>query len=60
MLFFYCLVEWTQNKVMKEAIFNNNVDDDSKTFDRSMLSRNAPLLKEATDNEMDFIIGNGT
>ncbi|KAL6567862.1 hypothetical protein OROGR_001530 [Orobanche gracilis] len=58
--FFSYLVEGTQKKVTKEVISSINLDDDRKTFVEAMSSRDAPLWKEAVDDEMDSIMGNGT
>ncbi|KAF5775122.1 putative RNA-directed DNA polymerase [Helianthus annuus] len=58
--FFSYLVEGTQKKVMREVIFAVNLDDDPKTFNEAMSSRDAPLWKEAVNDEMDSIMGNGT
>nr|KAJ0185749.1 hypothetical protein LSAT_V11C900461290 [Lactuca sativa] len=54
------LVEETQEKVTREVIFTNNLDDDPKTFIEAMTSRDAPLWREAINDEMDSIMGNGT
>nr|KAJ0201752.1 hypothetical protein LSAT_V11C600334860 [Lactuca sativa] len=58
--FYSYLVEGTQNKVMREVIFSINLDDDPKTFTEAMTSQDAPLWKEAINDEMDSIMGNGT
>ena len=44
----------------REVIFSINLDDDPKTFTEAMSSRDAPLWKEAVNDEMDSILGNGT
>ncbi|KAJ9557205.1 hypothetical protein OSB04_011819 [Centaurea solstitialis] len=54
------LVEGTQKKVTREVIFSINIDDDPKTFEEAMSSRDASLLKEAINDEMDSILSNGT
>ncbi|KAI3815113.1 hypothetical protein L1987_14769 [Smallanthus sonchifolius] len=54
------LVEGTQRKVTREVIFAINLDDDPKTFTEAISSRDAPLWKEAINDVMDSIIGNGT
>nr|KAJ0188172.1 hypothetical protein LSAT_V11C900478940 [Lactuca sativa] len=54
------LVEGTQKKVTREVIFSINLDDDHKTLTESMTSRDTPLWKEAINDEMDSIMGNGT
>nr|KAJ0214235.1 hypothetical protein LSAT_V11C400171660 [Lactuca sativa] len=54
------LVEGTQKKVTREVIFSINLDNDPKTFTEAMTSRDAPLWKEAINDEMDSIMGNGT
>ena len=58
--FFSYLVEGNQKKVTREVIFSINLDDDPKTFTEAMSSRDAPLWKEAVNDEMDSIMGNGT
>nr|KAJ0189684.1 hypothetical protein LSAT_V11C800438810 [Lactuca sativa] len=58
--FYSYLVEGTQKKVTREVIFSINLDDDPKTFTKAMMSRDAPLWKEAINDEMDSIMGNGT
>nr|KAJ0188051.1 hypothetical protein LSAT_V11C900477710 [Lactuca sativa] len=58
--FYSYLVEGTQKKVMREVIFSINLDDDPKTFTEAMTSRDAPHWKEAINDEMDSIMGNGT
>ncbi|KAJ9566671.1 hypothetical protein OSB04_002637 [Centaurea solstitialis] len=50
----------TQKKVTREVIFSINIDDDPKTFKEAMSSRDASLWKEAINDEMDSIMGNGT
>ena len=37
-----------------------NVDDDPKIFDKAMNSQDVASWKEATNDEMDYIIGNST
>nr|KAJ0197577.1 hypothetical protein LSAT_V11C700367030 [Lactuca sativa] len=54
--FYSYLVEGTQNKVMREVTFAINLDDDPKTFTEAMTSRDAPLWKEAINDEMDSIM----
>ena len=54
------LVEGTHNKVTREVILSINTDDDPKTFKEAMSSRDASLWKEAINDEMDSIMGNGT
>ncbi|GKD36146.1 retrovirus-related pol polyprotein from transposon TNT 1-94, partial [Tanacetum coccineum] len=58
--FFSYLVEGTQKKVTREVIFTINIDDDPKTFSEAMSSRDAPMWKEAINDEMDSILGNQT
>nr|KAJ0209067.1 hypothetical protein LSAT_V11C400185590 [Lactuca sativa] len=58
--FYSYLVEGTQKKVTREVIFSINLDDDPKTFTEAMTSQDAPLWKEAINDEMDSIMGNGT
>nr|KAJ0193166.1 hypothetical protein LSAT_V11C800430830 [Lactuca sativa] len=54
------LVEGTQKKVTRKVFFAINLDDDPKTFTESMTSRDAPLWKEAINDEMGSIMCNGT
>ncbi|KAJ9551163.1 hypothetical protein OSB04_015208 [Centaurea solstitialis] len=54
------LVEGTRKKVTREVIFSINIDDDPKTFEEAMSSRDASLWKEAINDEMDSILSNGT
>nr|KAJ0201624.1 hypothetical protein LSAT_V11C600311460 [Lactuca sativa] len=58
--FYSYLVEGTQKKVTREVIFAINLNDDPKTFTEAMTSTYAPLWKEAINDEMDSIMGNGT
>nr|KAJ0221719.1 hypothetical protein LSAT_V11C200096460 [Lactuca sativa] len=44
----------------REVIFSINLDDDPKTFTEAMTSRDDPLWKEAINDKMDSIMGNGT
>ena len=44
----------------REVIFTINLEDDPRTFTEAMSSRDAPLWKEAINDEMDSILGNGT
>ncbi|KAJ9557645.1 hypothetical protein OSB04_012259 [Centaurea solstitialis] len=54
------LVEGSQKKVTREVIFTIDFEDDPKTFSEAMSSRDAHLWKEAINDEMDSILGNGT
>nr|GEW36853.1 retrotransposon ribonuclease H [Tanacetum cinerariifolium] len=58
--FFSYLFEGTQMKGTKEVIFSINIDDDPKIFSDAMSSRDAPLWKEAINDEVDSILGNLT
>ncbi|GJV17396.1 retrovirus-related pol polyprotein from transposon TNT 1-94 [Tanacetum coccineum] len=53
-------VEGTQKKATKEVIFTINIDDDPKTFSEAMSSCDAPMWKEAINDEIDSILGNQT
>nr|KAJ0198106.1 hypothetical protein LSAT_V11C700355990 [Lactuca sativa] len=53
-------VKGTQKKLTREVIFTINLDDDPMTFTEAMMSRDAPLWKEAINDEMDSIMSNGT
>ncbi|GKB30245.1 retrovirus-related pol polyprotein from transposon TNT 1-94 [Tanacetum coccineum] len=48
------------NEPRRKVIFSINIDDDPKTFSEAMSSRDAPLWKEAVNDEMDSILGNWT
>ncbi|KAJ9561599.1 hypothetical protein OSB04_006759 [Centaurea solstitialis] len=54
------LVEGSQKKVTREVIFTIDFEDDPKIFSKAMSSRDAHLWKEAINDEMDSILGNGT
>ncbi|KAJ9551062.1 hypothetical protein OSB04_015107 [Centaurea solstitialis] len=54
------LVEGNHKKVTREIIFSINIDDDPKTFEEAMSSRDASLWREAINDEMDSIMSNGT
>ena len=56
--FFSYLVEGTQKKVTREVIFAVKMDDVPKTYGEAISSRDAPLWKEAINDEMDSIMGN--
>nr|KAJ0185147.1 hypothetical protein LSAT_V11C900494230 [Lactuca sativa] len=58
--FYSYLVKGTQKKLKGEVIFSINMDDDPKTFTEAMMSRDAPLWKEAINDERDSILGNRT
>ncbi|KAJ9547390.1 hypothetical protein OSB04_019933 [Centaurea solstitialis] len=47
-------------KVTREVILSISIDDEPKTFKEAMSSRDASLWKEAINDEMDSIMGNGT
>ncbi|KAJ9562187.1 LOW QUALITY PROTEIN: hypothetical protein OSB04_007347 [Centaurea solstitialis] len=58
--FQFYLVEGSRKKVTREVILSINVNDEPKTFKEAMSSRDASLWKEAINDEMDSIMGNGT
>ncbi|KAJ9552974.1 hypothetical protein OSB04_017019 [Centaurea solstitialis] len=58
--FYSYLVEGSHKKVTREVIFSINIDDEPKTFKKAMSSRDASLWKEAINDEMNSIMGNGT
>nr|KAJ0208085.1 hypothetical protein LSAT_V11C500252480 [Lactuca sativa] len=58
--FYSYLVKETQNKVIREVIFSINLDDDPNTFTEAMMSKDAPLWKETTNEKIRSIMGNGT
>ncbi|GJW86483.1 retrovirus-related pol polyprotein from transposon TNT 1-94 [Tanacetum coccineum] len=58
--FFSYLVEGRKKKATREVIFTINIDDDPKTFSEAMSSCDAPMWKEAINDEMDSFLGNQT
>ncbi|KAJ9538889.1 hypothetical protein OSB04_031622 [Centaurea solstitialis] len=58
--FYSFLVEGSHKKVTREVILSMNIDDEPKTFKEAMSKRDASLWKEAINDEMDSIMGNGT
>lgn len=58
--FFSYLVKGNQKKLMREVIFSINLDDGPKTFDEGLPYIDASLWKEIINENMDFIMGNGT
>ncbi|KAJ9538566.1 hypothetical protein OSB04_031299 [Centaurea solstitialis] len=50
------LVEGSHKKVTREIIFSINIDDDPKTFEEAMSSKDASLWREAINDEMDSIM----
>ncbi|KAJ9558418.1 hypothetical protein OSB04_013032 [Centaurea solstitialis] len=53
-------MEGNHKKVTREVIFVINIDDDHKTFEEAMCSRDDSLWREAINDEMDSIMSNGT
>ncbi|KAJ9561022.1 hypothetical protein OSB04_006182 [Centaurea solstitialis] len=58
--FQFYLVEGSRKKVTREVILSFNVNNEPKTFKEAMSSRDASLWKEAINDEMDSIMGNGS
>ncbi|GKD43467.1 zinc finger, CCHC-type containing protein [Tanacetum coccineum] len=50
----------TRDEVSDQHSYCFNVEDDPKTFDKAMKSRDVALWKKAINDEMDSIIGNNT
>ncbi|GJV89305.1 retrovirus-related pol polyprotein from transposon TNT 1-94 [Tanacetum coccineum] len=50
----------TRDEVSDQHSYCFNVEDDPKTFDEAMKSKDVALLKEAINDEMDSIMGNNT
>lgn len=55
---FFLLFGRTNSK--ESEIFSINLDDDHKTFNATMSSRDTPLWKEVVNYEMDSIMSNKT
>ncbi|GKA02911.1 zinc finger, CCHC-type containing protein [Tanacetum coccineum] len=54
------LIEGTRDEVSDQQSYCFNVEDDPKTFDEAMKSRDVALWEEAINDKMDSIIGNNT
>ncbi|GJX60684.1 zinc finger, CCHC-type containing protein [Tanacetum coccineum] len=54
------LIEGTRDEVSNQHSYCFNVEDDPKTFDEAMKSRDVAFWKEAINVEMDSIMGNNT
>nr|KAJ0201904.1 hypothetical protein LSAT_V11C600325660 [Lactuca sativa] len=54
------LVEGTRNETMSQHQYCFNIDEDPKTFNEAMASRNVHLWKEAIRDEIDSIMHNNT
>ncbi|GJZ66739.1 zinc finger, CCHC-type containing protein [Tanacetum coccineum] len=54
------LIEGTKDEISNQHSYCFNVEDDPKTFDEAMKSRDIALWKEAIKDEMDSILGNNT
>ncbi|GKC15175.1 zinc finger, CCHC-type containing protein, partial [Tanacetum coccineum] len=54
------LIEGTRDEVSDQHSYCFNVEDDLKTFDEAMKSQDVTFLKEAINDEMDYIMGNNT
>ncbi|GJX25504.1 zinc finger, CCHC-type containing protein [Tanacetum coccineum] len=54
------LIEGTKDDVSDQHSYCFNVEDDPKTFDEAMKSKDVAFWKEAINDEMDSIIGNNT
>ncbi|GJU47592.1 zinc finger, CCHC-type containing protein [Tanacetum coccineum] len=50
----------TKDEVSDQHSYCFNVEDDPKTFDEAMKSKDVAFWKEAINDEMDFIIGNNS
>ncbi|GKB80508.1 zinc finger, CCHC-type containing protein [Tanacetum coccineum] len=54
------LIEGTRDEVSDQHSYCFNVEDDPKTFDEAIKSRDVAFWKEAINDEMDSIMGNNT
>ncbi|GJY32446.1 zinc finger, CCHC-type containing protein [Tanacetum coccineum] len=54
------LIEGTRDEVSDQHSYCFNVEDDPKTFDKAMKSKDVAFWKEAISDEMDSILGNNT
>ncbi|GJZ01526.1 zinc finger, CCHC-type containing protein [Tanacetum coccineum] len=54
------LIEATREKVSGQHSYCFNIEDDPKTFNEAMKSKNVAFWKEAINDEMDSIMGNIT
>nr|GEV07276.1 zinc finger, CCHC-type [Tanacetum cinerariifolium] len=54
------LIEGTRDEVSNHNFYCFNVEDDPKTFDEAMKSRDVAFWKEAINDEIDSIMGNNT
>ncbi|GKF57254.1 hypothetical protein Tco_0170791 [Tanacetum coccineum] len=54
------LIEGTKDEISDQHSYCFNVEDDTKTFDEAMKSRDIAFWKEAINDEMDSILGNNT
>ncbi|KAJ9566572.1 hypothetical protein OSB04_002538 [Centaurea solstitialis] len=52
-------LSYLHKKVTREIIFSINIDDDPKTFEKAMSSRDASLWRAAINDEMDSILSDG-
>nr|GEY68194.1 zinc finger, CCHC-type [Tanacetum cinerariifolium] len=54
------LIERTRDEISDQHSYCFNVEDDPKTFDEAMKSQDVAFWKEATNDEINFIMGNNT
>ena len=54
------LVEGSRDEIVEEYSYCFSVEEDPKTFDEAMKSRDVAFWKEAINDEMDSIMGNNT
>ncbi|GJX74288.1 zinc finger, CCHC-type containing protein [Tanacetum coccineum] len=54
------LIQGTRDAVSDQHFYCFNVEDEPKTFDEAMKSQDVSFWKEATNDEMDSIMGNNT
>ncbi|GJT82773.1 zinc finger, CCHC-type containing protein [Tanacetum coccineum] len=54
------LIEGTKDEVSNQHSYCFNVEDDPKTFDKAIKSKDVAFWKEAINDEMDSILGNNT
>ncbi|GKD75377.1 hypothetical protein Tco_1333659, partial [Tanacetum coccineum] len=54
------LIKGTRDEVSDQHSYCFNIEDDPKTFDKEMKSRDVVFWREAINDEMDSIMGNNT
>nr|GEX18906.1 hypothetical protein [Tanacetum cinerariifolium] len=54
------LIEWTRDEVSNQHFYCFNVEDDPKTFDEAMKSKDVVFWKDAINDQIESIMGNNT